>query len=71
MYEEPAVYIQRSDTQSSAALSQIHKPLPALHYAHDLSLEQPAKKQKSNNIFSRFLPTMSRPQHPAGSIHGY
>jgi hypothetical protein len=56
-------------------LSQIHKPLPALHYAHDLTLEQadmqPAKKQKSNNIFSRFLPTMGRPQHPTGAVHSY
>lgn len=31
----------------------------------------PLLKKASSNIFSRFLPSMSRPQHPTVVVHGY
>ncbi|KAK5136088.1 hypothetical protein LTR08_004138 [Meristemomyces frigidus] len=71
--EEVPVHIQQYDSHHIPSLVHIQppmakQPLPAMPLAHlhslplDLTCEQPTRKAKSNNIFSRFLPTMSRSQ---------
>lgn len=67
-YDDVPIQIQQYDSQHIPSLVHIQAPkqfaaLPPMQ--HSLPLDQtdmqPSKKQKTN-IFSRFLPTMSRPQ---------
>jgi PHO85 cyclin-1 len=68
--EEVPVHIQQYDSHQMPSLIQIQAPLAKQQLPsampHGLPLdqtsEQPAKKLKTGNIFSRFLPAMSRSQ---------
>ena len=70
--EEPTVHIQQYDGHQVPTLVQIQpavtkQPMAMVPQTHALPLEQTStqhalKKQKSGNIFSRFLPTMNRAQ---------
>ena len=71
--EEAPVQIQQYDSHHIPSLVHIQpsmtkQTLPAIPLAHlhslplDQTCEIPARKAKSNNIFSRFLPTLSRSQ---------
>ena len=67
--EEPAVHIQQYEAQHVPSVIHIQhqqqKHLPrGLPLPLDQTDLQPAKKQKTSNIFSRFLPTMTR-SHPS------
>lgn len=71
--EDVPVHIQQYDSNHIPAVVHIQPPMlakqpaPALPLAHSLPFdhhiaEQPAAKKQKSNIFSRFLPTMSRAQ---------
>lgn len=72
--EELPVHIQQYDSHHVPSIVHIQPPTmakqPMTAMPHglphglplDIGYEQPSKKQKTTNIFSRFLPTMSRAQ---------
>ncbi|KAK4553056.1 PHO85 cyclin-1 [Recurvomyces mirabilis] len=69
--EELPVHVQQYDSHQMPTMVHIQapmgkQPLAALPHALplDQTCEQSSKKQKTANIFSRFLPTMSRSQIP-------
>lgn len=60
--EEPPIHIQQYDSHQIPSIVDIQPPMPK-QPIHGLPLdEQPSKKQKTSTIFSRFLPTLTRPQ---------
>nr|POE74589.1 pho85 cyclin-1 [Quercus suber] len=70
--DEVPVHIQQYDTTHHPSL--VHVTPLKQPYALDMDHQLSAKKSKPSSIFSRFLPTMTRPQmlqQHAAPMHGY